>query len=101
MSLWLAAFVQRGGEWSRRTFGEGRRTVGICRHISKELAEIQADPDDTREWIDVILLAIDGYRRHGGKPEQLAAMLQWKQDHNMEREWPPILPEDQPVEHIK
>jgi hypothetical protein len=101
MSLWLTDFIVKGGDWSRRTFGEGRRTVGICRHIQKKLAEIQADPDDTREWIDVILLAFDGYRRHGGRPEQLAAMLQWKQNHNMQREWPPIQPEDLPVEDLK
>ena len=101
MSLWLADFVARGGAWSRRTFGEGRRTIGICRHIEKELAEIQADPDDTREWVDVILLAFDGYRRHGGKPEQLAAMLQWKQDANMQRQWPTPGPETEPVEHLE
>jgi hypothetical protein len=100
-TLWLADFLRRGGEWSIRTFGNGRRTVGLCRHIEKELIEIQADPDDLSEWIDVILLAFDGFRRHGGQPEQLAALLEWKQTHNEARTWPPIQPEHLPTEHLK
>lgn len=101
MMDWLTKYVVAQTAWSRVTFGSSRRTVGICRHIEKELVEIQADPDDAREWIDVMILAIDGYWRHGGKPEELAAMLEGKQRVNFEREWPPIQAEDQPTEHVK
>ena len=87
--------------WSLVTFGPDRRTVGLAKHIQKELLEIQADPDDVREWIDVIILAIDGYWRHGGRPEELAQMLQEKQRINIDRAWPAPLPEDQPTEHLR
>lgn len=97
----IEAYVARQRTWSDITFGPGRRTVGLCEHIKKELAEIQADPDDVREWIDVIILAMDGYWRHGGKPEELAEMLEAKQRVNFERNWGPMKPEDQPMEHLK
>jgi hypothetical protein len=49
----------------------------------------------------VLILAMDGYWRHGGKPEELAEMLEAKQRVNFERAWPPIQPEDQATEHLK
>lgn len=97
----LAGYVQRQRLWSEVTFGPGRRTIGICEHIKKELAEIQEDPDDVREWIDVLILAMDGYWRHGGKPEELAEMLEAKQRVNFECAWPAVKPEDQPMEHLR
>ncbi len=101
IQYWIQYYLQDQQTWSRDTFGPGRRTLGITAHIRKELAEIEADPDDVREWIDVIILALDGYWRHGGKPEDLAEMLEAKQRVNFERAWPAIKPEDQPVEHLK
>lgn len=85
--------------WSAATFGPGNRTAGILAHIRKELAEIEANPGDLEEWIDVILLAIDGFWRHGGL--DLAAALWAKRDKNRARKWPPPGPEDQPTEHVK
>ena len=99
--LSLRAYVEAQRLWSAHTFGSGRRTVGLCTHITKELAEIQADPDDVRKWIDVIILAIDGYWRHGGKPEELAEMLEAKQRVNFDRAWPPVQPKDQATEHLR
>ncbi len=98
---WFISYISAQHAWSVSTFGPGRRTLGITAHIRKELAEIEADPDDVREWIDVIILALDGYWRHGGKPEDLAEMLEAKQRVNFERAWPAIKPEDQPMEHLK
>lgn len=97
----LERYVTRQMTWSMLTFGLNRRTLGITAHIRKELAEIEADPDDVREWIDVLILALDGFWRHGGKPEELAEMLEGKQRVNFERAWPAIKPEDQPMEHLK
>lgn len=85
--------------WSAATFGQGNRTAGILAHIRKELTEIEANPEDLEEWIDVILLAIDGFWRHGGW--DLSAALWAKRDKNRARKWPPPGPEDQPTEHIK
>lgn len=98
---WLTTYIDDQRFWSGKTFGPGRRTLGITAHIRKELAEIESDPDDVREWIDVLILALDGYWRHGGKPEELAEMLEAKQRVNFERAWPAIKPEHEPVEHLR
>lgn len=50
-------------EWSLKTFGPGRRTVGLIKHIIKELDEIEQKPDDPLEWVDVFILAMDGAHR--------------------------------------
>lgn len=97
----LADYVSTQRGWSSRTFGTAKRTVGICNHIRKELLEIEANPDDLEEWIDVLILAMDGYWRHGGQPEDLLARLIAKQAKNFERQWPPIQPEDCATEHIR
>ncbi len=101
MSLWLTDYLKRQQEWSRVTFGGGRRTIGLIKHIQKELCEIEAHPDDLEEWIDVMILALDGYWRHGGTPENLRLALHLKQSKNAARSWPPPQPEDQPTEHLR
>jgi hypothetical protein len=85
--------------WSKRTFGEGRRTKGNAEHIRKELDEIEAAPGDLSEWVDVIMLAIDGYFRHGGQPATLLPDFLTKQAENFGRTWPAPKSEDTPVEH--
>lgn len=101
MSTSMATYLEMQRGWSLRTFGAGRRTVGITRHIEKELAEIRADPTDLDEWIDVIILAVDGFWRHGGQPEDIMERLCAKQMVNFARKWPAPQPEDQATEHIK
>lgn len=97
----MVEYLKRQWDWSRRTFGEGRRTKGIIQHITKELLEIEANPDDLSEWVDVVILALDGYWRHGGNPESLMADLQAKQDKNFSRQWPTPKSEDEAVEHVR
>lgn len=97
----LAWYLIRQRGFSERTFGAGLRTKGICAHIRKELTEIEAEPADLDEWIDVIILAIDGFWRAGGQPNELFERLRAKQTINFARKWPAPLPEDQPVEHIR
>lgn len=97
----IGEYLSRQKAWSRPTFGDGFRTEGICRHIEKELAEIRAEPLALEEWIDVIILALDGFWRHGGTPASLRRLLESKQTKNFNRKWPSIQPEDQPVEHIR
>ena len=97
----LIPYIERQAEWSHRTFGPGLRTTGILNHIRKELLEIASDPSDLEEWIDVMILALDGYWRHGGHPLELMRRLQEKQNKNFARQWPPPQPEDVAVEHIK
>ncbi|KKN89999.1 hypothetical protein LCGC14_0231110 [marine sediment metagenome] len=84
----LVAFLQRHGAFAEAKFGPGRRTTEITNHIRKELAEIEAAPTDLVEWIDVILLALDGARRVGHTPEDVVSALVAKQVTNEGREWP-------------
>lgn len=97
----LQAYVIRQWDWSLRTFGPGKRTLGIVHHIRKELDEIVAEPTDLSEWIDVMILAMDGYWRHGGTPETIMADLRAKQSKNFGRKWPPPQSEDLATEHIR
>lgn len=80
--------LHRQREWSKRTFGPGPRTAGVVDHIRKELCEIEADPFDLSEWIDVVILALDGAWRAGGTPLQIIETLAAKQTKNEGRKWP-------------
>jgi hypothetical protein len=99
----LVAHLYRQREFSERTFGPGARTQGVIGHIRKELAEIEAKPDDVEEWIDVVLLALDGAWRAGHAPEAIVAALQAKQKKNERRAWPDwrTASPDQAIEHVK
>lgn len=84
----LVAHLHRQREFSRRTFGSGERTAGVCDHIRKELIEIEAAPRDLGEWVDVILLALDGAWRAGHDPVKIALAIATKQIRNEGRTWP-------------
>jgi hypothetical protein len=96
--------LYRQRAFSRATFGPGKRKAGIIDHIRKELVEVEAEIDDTREleeWIDVIILAFDGAWRTGAIPEQVAQAIRRKQDENELRDWPDwcTQPPDRAIEH--
>lgn len=97
----LAAYLRRQQLWSARTFGAGLRTLGLLAHIRKECDEVAARPSDLSEWIDIMILAMDGFWRHGGTPDGLMDALLSKQARNFNRQWPAAGPEDQPVEHVR
>lgn len=82
------AHLHRQREWSERTFGPGPRAKGVVDHIRKELAEIEADPGDLNEWIDVVILALDGAWRSGAMPREIISALVAKQTRNEGRVWP-------------
>ena len=84
----LIAHLTRQREFSERTFGPGTRTKGVIDHIRKELIEIEAKPDDLSEWVDVILLALDGAWRTGHTPQQICEGMTAKQVKNEARTWP-------------
>ena len=65
MSFEALAFITAQIQFSDATFGPGQRTTGVLAHIRKELDEIREDPTDLVEWIDVVLLSLDGARRAG------------------------------------
>ena len=84
----LVAHLHRQREFSERTFGPGARTAGVLDHIRKELVEIEAKPGDLTEWVDVVLLALDGAWRAGHSPEDVALVIAEKQTRNEARKWP-------------
>jgi hypothetical protein len=96
-------YVAKQQAWSLETFGPGMRTKGIIKHIEKELREIENNPGDTEEWVDVVILGLDGAYRTGVTPEKVVEILRAKQVKNFAREWPDwrTVSQDQPIEHVR
>lgn len=88
-------------EWSTRAFGPGRRTGGVLDHIAKEVEEVRAHPTDLSEWVDLIILALDGAWRAGHEPLAIIEAIKAKQARNEARTWPDWreLSEDVAIEH--
>ena len=97
----LTQHLHRQRAWSERTFGPGYRTHGVLDHIRKELREIEGEPLELSEWIDVAILAFDGAWRAGHSPEEIVAALIAKQTKNEGRQWPDwrTVPHDKAIEH--
>ncbi len=95
--------LERQIAWSLSTFGPGLRTKGVIDHIRKELTEIEANPSDIFEWVDVIILAFDGAWRAGWKPQEILQAIKDKQAKNEKRSWPDwrTKSEDEAIEHVK
>lgn len=95
-----AAHLRRQRAWSSRTFGPGVR-LGVLDHIRKELDEIAADPSDLSEWVDVVILALDGALRAGHEPQSVIDAIHAKQSVNESRTWPDwrTLPANKAIEH--
>jgi type II secretory pathway component PulJ len=105
MSFSLWKFIHRQHRWSRATFGPRKTTKSITNHIRKELLEIEAHPSDLGEWIDVIILALDGAWRTGKTASEIVQALDAKLAINESRQWPnwrrAELGSEEPVEHIR
>lgn len=97
----LAEFIKHQKDFSSRAFGPNFRWKGIVEHIRKELKEIESNPTDLFEWIDVAILALDGAWRAGYEPEQICLALNEKLEKNKSRSWPDWreLLEDGVIEH--
>ena len=95
------AHLERQQVWSAKTFGPGPRTKGVIDHIRKELCEIEAEPYDLSEWMDVVILALDGAWRAGYSPTQIISGLVAKQTKNEDRHWPDwrTMSPDAAIEH--
>lgn len=78
----------RRADWSRRTFGEGDRYQGVIEHIRRELKEIEKDPADLEEWVDVVMLAMDGaWRSAGANGVRFWEAFDAKAAKNEKRKW--------------
>lgn len=99
----LVRHLNRQRNFSIKAFGPGNRTKGVIDHIRKELAEIEENPADLEEWIDVVILALDGAWRAGHTPVEIVDALLAKQAKNEQREWPDwrTAEPDKAIEHIR
>ena len=97
----LIEHIIRQKAWSEKTFGPSPRVEGILQHIEKEMIEVRAKPTDAEEWIDIVILALDGAWRSGATPAKIAAVLERKQTKNENRTWPDwrLIPDDLAIEH--
>jgi hypothetical protein len=84
----LIVHIEDQIEFSSRAFGPTGRLLGVVDHIRRELCEVEEAPYDLEEWVDVILLGLDGAWRAGHTPEQIARGLTAKLEKNKKRQWP-------------
>jgi hypothetical protein len=80
--------LSRQAAWSLKTFGPGKRIDGVTDHIAKELNEVRDSGGALTEWVDVIILGLDGAWRSGATPQQIADAIAAKQAKNEARTWP-------------
>lgn len=100
-----AAHIEHQRAWSSATFGPRahRGPVGPLDHVRKEVEEVAADPYDLGEWVDLIILALDGAWRAGHEPQAIIDAVKAKQAENEARTWPDWrgLPADEAIEHVR
>ncbi|MDR3503083.1 MAG: DUF550 domain-containing protein [Legionella sp.] len=103
MEFDLVKHLHRQKEFSAHTYGPGQRTSGVLDHIRRELKEIEESPTDLEEWVDLILLALDGAWRAGYSPSEIASKINYKQTKNENRKWPDWRTADpnKAIEHVK
>ncbi|KAF0194116.1 MAG: Eaa1 [Bacteroidetes bacterium] len=97
----LLCFLERQKTFSLKAFGPHGRAIGILNHVKKEIKEIEADPSDPMEWVDVVLLSLDRLWRMGKTPAEIVSFLDAKLTKNENREWPDwrTMSEDDAIEH--
>lgn len=103
MTFNFTTHLHRQRDWSIRTFGPAKRTLGVCEHIRKELGEVISSGHDLAECIDVVILGFDLCIRSGATPEQIVAALVAKQEKNEARVWPDWRGrgEHEAIEHVR
>jgi hypothetical protein len=98
--------------FSRNAFGPHHNRERLLAHIAKEIEEIKESNGDSSEWIDIVILALDGLTRQiayvdGYDPEKNAQraceILKQKQRINENRKWPDwrTTAPSAPIEHLK
>lgn len=110
----LKQHLLRQMAFSHATFGPGTRTAGVVDHIRKKLAEVLEANGSADEWVDVVILSLDGLTRQlayctGERrdPEIVAAevcsIILWKQTRNEARQWPDwrTADRDSAIEHVR
>jgi hypothetical protein len=86
--------------FSEATF-PGITPLAVARHLRSEADELIASPTDRLEWVDALLLSIDGARRAGMTCDELLALAFRKIEINRQRQWPAVVDVNESVEHIR
>lgn len=96
-------YIADQARWARGTFGPDRPVAGVVDHMVKEMVEIQEDPTDPYEYIDMIILSLDALSRLHYKPGDIADMLYGKFARNVARKWPDwrTADPDKAIEHVR
>ncbi len=98
----LQQHLLRQMAFSHATYGPGKRMEGVLDHMAKEIEEVRESGGDPSEWVDLVMLALDGLTRQLAfspddnkrclHPELIAIdvcrRIVEKQSTNEGREWP-------------
>lgn len=111
----LVQHLARQMAFSKATFGPGPRTLGVLDHLSKEIEEVRESGGASEEWVDLVILSLDGLTRQlsfCNDPSERCApsleiaalacrMIASKQDRNENRTWPDwrTMSADKAIEH--
>lgn len=103
--------------FSKATYGPGTRTNGVLDHIKKEIEEVRESNGSSNEWVDLVILSLDGLTRQlsfcnneneriltSAEIAQMACdLIAAKQDRNENRNWPDwrTMSADKAIEHIR
>jgi hypothetical protein len=72
----LEQHLLRSMAHSHATFGPGTRTKGVIDHIKKEIVEVENGNGDASEWIDLVILSLDGLTRELKYRNQEAGIIE-------------------------
>jgi hypothetical protein len=108
----LKAHLENQIIFSRNTFGPGTNTERLLNHLKNEIEETLNSHGDSSEWVDILILALDGLTRQiafvdGYDPaknaQRACEILQQKQRINENRKWPDwrTTAPSAPIEHLK
>ena len=99
----MLEFLKQQQKFQAETFGTKPRSAGVIDHIKKELKEVEVNPAEILEWIDIVLLAFGGALNVGFSPARILGALETKIDINNKRDWPnwKTANPDKAIEHIK
>ena len=98
----LKQHLLRQMAFSHATFGPGERTKGVADHLRKEIDEMLLAGGESDEWVDIVILALDGLTRRlayctgdgteRSNPDTVAQiacnLILGKQTRNEARSWP-------------
>jgi Protein of unknown function (DUF550) len=110
----LKQHLVRQMAWSKATFGPGARTAGVLDHMTKEMVEVRDSNGSSDEWVDLVILALDGltrqlwsaseYRKPADEIAETAVRcIACKQSRNELRDWPDWRTADpnKAIEHVR